>query len=164
MDVYVEGNIPNGAGLSSSASLELLIGVLCQDLFDLSIARIELVKIGVKTENDFIGLNSGMMDQFAVGMGERDHAIMLNTATMDYQLVPLDLGDNVIIIMNTNKRRELSDSKYNERRSKCEHALANLQRELDIKALCGLDFEQFDQYSYLLDNETLLKRARHAVT
>lgn len=164
MDVYVEGNIPNGAGLSSSASLELLIGVLCQDLFDLSIARIELGKIGVKTENDFIGLNSGMMDQFAVGMGERDHAIMLNTATMDYQLVPLDLGDNVIIIMNTNKRRELSDSKYNERRSKCEHALANLQRELDIKALCGLDFEQFDQYSYLLDNETLLKRARHAVT
>lgn len=164
MDVYVEGNIPNGAGLSSSASLELLIGVLCQDLFDLSIARIELVKIGVKTENDFIGLNSGIMDQFAVGMGERDHAIMLNTATLDYQLVPLDLGDNVIIIMNTNKRRELSDSKYNERRSECEQALANLQGKLDIKALCDIDFERFDQYSYLLENETLLKRARHAVT
>lgn len=164
MDVYVEGNIPNGAGLSSSASLELLIGVLCQDLFDLSIARIELVKIGVKTENDFIGLNSGIMDQFAVGMGERDHAIMLNTATLDYQLVPLDLGDNVIIIMNTNKRRELSDSKYNERRSECEQALTELQQRLNIKSLCDLNFAEFDQHAYLLSNETLLKRARHAVT
>ncbi len=123
MDVYVNGNIPNGSGLSSSASLELLMGVILQHLFDLDLERLDLVKIGMKTENDFIGVNSGIMDQFAVGMGQENKAILLDTNTLKYDLVPLDLKDNVIVIMNTNKRRELADSKYNERRSECETAL-----------------------------------------
>ena len=114
------GNIPNGSGLSSSSSLELLIGVIAEKLFDLKLERLDLVKIGKQTENDFIGVNSGIMDQFAIGMGADQRAIYLDTNTLEYDLVPLDLKDNVVVIMNTNKRRELADSKYNERRAECE--------------------------------------------
>ena len=110
MDIYVEGTIPNGAGLSSSASLELLIGVIAEMLFDLKLDRLDLVKIGKQTENEFIGVNSGIMDQFAIGFGAQERAIYLDTNRLDYELLPLDLGDHVIVIMNTNKRRELADS------------------------------------------------------
>lgn len=163
LDIYVDGNIPNGSGLSSSASLELLIGVIVEKLFALDIDRVDLVKIGMKTENEFIGVNSGIMDQFAVGMGQENRAILLDTNTLNYDLVPLDLKDNVIVIMNTNKRRELADSKYNERRSECETALAELQAKLDIQSLGQLDAETFDEYCYLIADENRLKRARHAV-
>lgn len=163
MDVYVNGNIPNGSGLSSSASLELLMGVIAQHLFDLDLERLDLVKIGMKTENDFIGVNSGIMDQFAVGMGQANKAILLDTNTLKYDLVPLDLKDNVIVIMNTNKRRELADSKYNERRSECETALEELNTKLAAKSLGALDEQTFDEYSYLIADEDRLKRARHAV-
>ncbi|MEW4353371.1 galactokinase [Streptococcus pneumoniae] len=163
MDIYVYGNIPNGAGLSSSASLELLIGVIAEHLFDLKLERLDLVKIGKLTENEFIGVNSGIMDQFAIGMGADERAIYLDTNTLKYDLVPLDLGDNVIVIMNTNKRRELADSKYNERRAECEAAVADLQVRLDIETLGELDAKTFDEYSYLIQDENRLKRARHAV-
>ena len=116
MDIYIYGNIPNGSGLSSSSSLELLIGVIVEKLYDIKLERLDLVKIGKQTENDFIGVNSGIMDQFAIGMGADQCAIYLDTNTLKYDLVPLDLKDNVVVIMNTNKRRELADSKYNERR------------------------------------------------
>ena len=164
MDVFIYGNIPNGSGLSSSASLELLIGIMAEELFDLEVTRLDLVKIGKQTENDFIGVNSGIMDQFAIGMGADNKAIYLDTNTLDYDLVPLDLGDNVIVIMNTNKRRELADSKYNERRSECETALSELQTKLAIKTLGDLDLETFDEYSYLIKEENRIKRARHAVS
>ncbi|WP_164682230.1 galactokinase [Streptococcus hyointestinalis] len=164
MDVFIYGNIPNGSGLSSSASLELLIGIIAEELFDLEVTRLDLVKIGKQTENDFIGVNSGIMDQFAIGMGADNKAIYLDTNTLDYDLVPLDLGDNVIVIMNTNKRRELADSKYNERRSECETALGELQTKLAIKTLGDLDLETFDEYSYLIKEENRIKRARHAVS
>lgn len=164
MDVFIYGNIPNGSGLSSSASLELLIGIIAEELFDLEVTRLDLVKIGKQTENDFIGVNSGIMDQFAIGMGADNKAIYLDTNTLDYDLVPLDLGDNVIVIMNTNKRRELADSKYNERRSECETALSELQTKLAIKTLGDLDLETFDEYSYLIKEENRIKRARHAVS
>ncbi|MDF7639642.1 galactokinase [Lactobacillus sp. ESL0791] len=163
LNIYVSGNIPDGAGLSSSAALEMLIGVIMQDQFNLPLKRLDLVKLGVKTENDFIGVNSGIMDQFAVGMGQENRAILLDTNTLDYQMVPLDLQDNVIVIMNTNKRRELADSKYNERRSECERALVQLQAGVKIKTLGELTPSQFDEYTYLIADETLLKRARHAV-
>ena len=117
MDIYIYGNIPNGSGLSSSSSLELLIGVIAEKLYDLKLERLDLVKIGKQTENDFIGVNSGIMDQFAIGMGADQRAIYLDTNTLEYDLVPLDLKDNVVVIMNTNKRRELADSKYNESRA-----------------------------------------------
>ena len=163
MDVYVFGNIPNGSGLSSSASLELLTGIIAERLFDLKLERLDLVKIGKQTENEFIGVNSGIMDQFAIGMGADQRAIYLDTNTLEYDLVPLDLKDNVVVIMNTNKRRELADSKYNERRAECEKAVEELNKNLSIVTLGELDEWCFDEYSYLIGDENRLKRARHAV-
>ena len=163
MDVYVYGNIPNGSGLSSSASLELLTGIIAEKLFDLQLERLNLVKIGKLTENKFIGVNSGIMDQFAIGMGADQRAIYLDTNTLEYDLVPLDLKDNIVVIMNTNKRRELADSKYNERRAECEKAVEELNRKLSITTLGELDEWSFDEYSYLIEDENRLKRARHAV-
>ena len=163
MDVYVFGNIPNGSGLSSSASLELLTGIIAEKLFDLKLERLDLVKIGKQTENEFIGVNSGIMDQFAIGMGADQRAIYLDTNTLEYDLVPLDLKDNVVVIMNTNKRRELADSKYNERRAECEKAVEELKQKLSIATLGELNEWDFDEYSYLIQDENRLKRARHAV-
>ena len=163
MDVYVFGNIPNGSGLSSSASLELLTGIIAERLFDLKLERLDLVKIGKQTENEFIGVNSGIMDQFAIGMGADQRAIYLDTNTLEYELVPLDLKDNVVVIMNTNKRRELADSKYNERRAECEKAVEELKQKLSIATLGELNEWDFDEYSYLIQDENRLKRARHAV-
>ena len=162
-DLLIYGDIPNGAGLSSSASLELLIGVILESEFNLDLERLDLVNIGQRVENDFIGLNTGIMDQFAIGMGQNDHAIYLDVNTLDYTLVPAEFGDNVILIMNTNKRRELADSKYNQRRSECEAALEELQTELNIQTLGDLSNEAFDANTGLLSNETYLKRSRHAV-
>src|SRR5699024_8155849 len=142
-DMVIYGNIPNGAGLSSSASIELLMGVALEELFGLTVERLDLIQIGKKVENEFIGVNSGIMDQFAVGMGQKDKAILLDTNTLDYELVPIKLTNHVIVIMNSNKRRELADSKYNERRSECEQALSELQKELEIKSLGDLDEATF---------------------
>lgn len=162
-DLLIYGNIPNGAGLSSSASLELLIGVMLEHEFDLDLERLDLVKLGQKVENEFIGLNSGIMDQFAVGMGKEGSAIYLDVNTLDYTLVPAEFGDNVILIMNTNKRRELAESKYNQRRQECETALKELQSELSIQTLGDLSNEEFDSNVELISNDILVKRARHAV-
>src|SRR5699024_2235098 len=162
-DLLIYGNIPNGAGLSSSASLELLIGVMLEHEFDLDIDRLDLVKLGQKVENEFIGLNSGIMDQFAVGMGKEGSAIYLDVNTLDYTLVPAEFGDNVILIMNTNKRRELAESKYNQRRQECKMALKELQSELSIHTLGDLSNDEFDSNIELLSDEISLKRARHAV-
>ncbi len=163
-DFLVEGTIPNGAGLSSSASLELLVGVVLESLFELPIDRLELVKLGKKVENEFIGVNSGIMDQFAIGFGEKDQAILLDTNTLKYEMVPTELGNYAVVIMNTNKRRELADSKYNERRSECEEALKRLQEKLSINSLGELSEEQFAENESLIGDETLIKRAKHAVT
>lgn len=163
-ELLVEGTIPNGAGLSSSASLELLVGVVLEDLFSLQTDRLELVKTGKKVENEFIGVNSGIMDQFAIGFGDVDQAILLDTNTLKYEMVPVKLDGYAIVIMNTNKRRELADSKYNERRSECEEALARLQKQLDIQSLGDLDEATFEANITLIDDDTLIRRARHAVT
>lgn len=162
-ELLVEGTIPNGAGLSSSASLELLVGVVLEDLFNLNMTRLELVKMGKKVENEFIGVNSGIMDQFAIGFGEEDKAILLDTNTLEYEMVPVVLNDYAIVIMNTNKRRELADSKYNERRAECEEALACLQTKLEIKTLGELSKAEFDVNQNLIGDEILIKRAKHAV-
>jgi len=163
MDILVFGNIPNGAGLSSSASLEMLIGVIVNELFGLEIPRLELVRLGKQVENEFIGVNSGIMDQFAVGMGKKDCGILLDCNTLNYQYAPLNLTDYQIIIMNTNKRRELADSKYNERRSECEQALARLQTKLSIKELGDLSELEFEDNRQLIDDDVLERRAKHAV-
>lgn len=162
-DVLYYGNIPNGAGLSSSASIELVTGVILESLYNLEIDRIEMVKIGQQVENKYIGVNSGIMDQFAIGMGKKDHAIILDTNTLEYQYAPVELGEYVIMIMNTNKRRELADSKYNERRSECESALNDLQSELSINSLGELSIEAFEENKHLIKSDVERKRAKHAV-
>ncbi|WP_207940101.1 galactokinase [Enterococcus sp. DIV2402] len=164
VNIVFYGNIPNGAGLSSSASIELLTGVILEDLFALSIERLDLVKIGKQVENEFIGVNSGIMDQFAIGMGKKDHALLLDTTTLKYEVVPAIFGEYVVAIMNTNKRRELADSKYNERRGECEEALRRLQTQLAIQTLGELDEVTFLANTELIGDETLIKRAKHAVT
>lgn len=164
IDILIEGNIPNGSGLSSSASLELLMGVLLEKMCNLKLERLDLIQIGKKVENEFMGVNSGIMDQFAVGMGEKDTALLLDTNTLKYEKVPVELGDHVVVIMNTKKRRELVDSKYNERRSECETALAELQSKLDIQSLGELSEATFNENIDIISNNTLVKRARHAVT
>nr|WP_304216851.1 galactokinase [Fredinandcohnia onubensis] len=163
VDVLFYGNIPNGAGLSSSASIELVSGVMFEKLFNLEINRVELVKIGQLVENKFIGVNSGIMDQFAIGMGKKNAGILLDCDTLKYEYAPIELDEHLILIMNTNKRRELADSKYNERRSECEQALAQLQKELDAQALGNITSKQFEQHKHLIENETLQKRAKHAI-
>lgn len=163
LDVYITGDLPDGAGLSSSASLEMLIGEIANDMYDLNVPMLDRVGYGKIVENQYIGVNSGIMDQFAIGMGEANTATFLDTNTMAYDRVPLDLGDNVILIMNTNKQRKLTDSKYNERRGECEEALVRLQTKLDIPSLGAIDGDKLDEYSYVVADGTLLKRARHAV-
>lgn len=162
-ELVIDGTIPNGAGLSSSASLELLIGVVAEDLYQLKTDRLELVKVGQETENQFIGVNSGIMDQFAVGFGQAGQALLLDASTLKYEMVPAELGDYAIVIMNTNKRRELADSKYNERRSECESALADLQKVSPIQTLGDLTAVEFEELQKAIQNPIEKKRARHAV-
>ena len=162
-DFLVSGNIPNGAGLSSSASIEMLTGIVLKDLFHLSIDSIAMALLGKKVENLFIGVNSGIMDQFAVAMGKKDHAILLDCNTLKYDYVPVVLKDEVIVIANTNKRRGLADSKYNERRAECDEALAELQTKLPIKALGELSIEEFEANKDLIKSPIRQKRAKHAV-
>ncbi|WP_289013247.1 galactokinase [uncultured Capnocytophaga sp.] len=162
-DILFSGNIPNGAGLSSSASIEMLTAIVLKDLFHLSIDPVEMAQLGKKTENLFIGVNSGIMDQFAVAMGKKDHAILLDCNTLKYAYVPVVLKDEVIVIANTNKRRGLADSKYNERRAECDEALAELQTKLPIKALGELSIEQFEANKDLIKSPIRQKRAKHAV-
>ncbi len=162
-DVLYYGNIPNGSGLSSSASLEVLTAVIVNDLFHCKEDMVEMVKMSQMAENMFNGVNCGIMDQFAVGMGKKDHAILLDCNTLEYDYAPLVLDGYKIVIGNTKKRRGLADSKYNERRSECEYALGCLQKELDIKNLCELDEASFEANKHLIDEELPRNRAEHAV-
>lgn len=164
MDILFFGNIPNGAGLSSSASIEVLVAVILKDLFKLSIDMVEMVKYCQIAENKFIGVNSGIMDQFAVGMGKKDHAILLDCNTLKYEYVPIKLEDMSIVIANTNKKRGLADSKYNERRASCEAAVAQLNKNnIDIKYLGELSVAKFGEVKHFIKDEEQLKRANHAV-
>lgn len=162
-DMVVFGNIPNGAGLSSSASIELLMGVMIDELFNFNMDRVDLVKLAQEAENKFIGVNCGIMDQFAIGMGRENSAILLDCNTLNYIYTPIDLTKEVIIIANTNKRRGLADSKYNERRNECETALKELKTKLDITSLGELSEDEFENNKYLIKDDTRVKRARHAV-
>lgn len=164
LDVYFHGTIPNGAGLSSSASIEVLTAFLLKDVFGLDISMIDLVKLCQRVENQFMGVNSGIMDQFAVAMGREDQAILLDTNTLKYRYSPVVLEDASIIVANTNKKRGLADSKYNERRSECEEALRRLQKVLPISALGELDSKTFAANESVIADEVLIRRAKHAVT
>jgi galactokinase len=163
MDVLFYGNIPNGAGLSSSASIELATSVILKDLFSFDVDMIEMVKLSKQAENIFIGVNCGIMDQFAIGMGKEGCAILLDTNTLKYEYAKVDIEGASIVIANTNKRRGLADSKYNERRSQCEEALKDLQVGLDIKALGEIDEATFEANKSLIKADINVKRAKHAV-
>ena len=164
MDILIYGNIPNGAGLSSSASLELLIAEMVNDLFNNSkIDRVKLVKISQRAENEFVGVNCGIMDQFVIGMGKKDKAILLDTATLEFNYVDMDLKDYTLVIMNTNKRRELSDSKYNERRDECEKSLEILKEYKPIRNLCDLSIKDFEEVKDNLKDDVLKRRVEHVV-
>lgn len=162
-ELLVSGEIPTASGLSSSASLELLAGVVLENLFNLNVERLELVQLGQKTENDYIGVNSGILDQFAIGFGEIGKAILLDCNSLKYEMVPAELGDYDIVIMNTNKPRALTESKYNERFAETREALKRMQSKLSIGSLGELSNEEFDAHTDLIGDETLIKRARHAV-
>lgn len=163
LDILVYGNIPNGSGLSSSASIEVLMATIINDIWNLNIDKITLVKWCQRAENVFIGVNCGIMDQFAIGLGKKDHAILLDCATLNYTYAPLKLDGISIVIANTNKKRGLADSKYNERRSECEMALSELQSELNIKSLGELDEDTFEKHKDLIKSEVRQRRAKHAV-
>ena len=162
-ELLVYGNIPNGSGLSSSASLEMVAGAAFRACYGLDLTNVELAILGQRAENGFIGLNSGIMDQFSIALGKEDSAVFLNTGTLSYEYVPVALGDNVILIMNTCKRRTLADSKYNERRAECESALKALQKVLPVKDLASVDLRTFEKNKGLIENETERKRAEHVI-
>lgn len=163
-DIVFYGNIPNGAGLSSSASIEVLMGTILNSYTTKPFDAIQIALIGQAAENNYIGVGCGIMDQFASSMGADKHAILLDCNTLKYQHVPLDLQGYKIVIANTNKRRGLADSKYNERLAECQAALKIVQQRYDIKALGELTEEQLESVKDLFDNPTIFKRAYHAVS
>lgn len=163
LDMLFYGDIPIGSGLSSSASIEVVTAFALNHTFNSGYTKLDLVKLSKAVENVFIGVNCGIMDQFAVAFGEQNKALMLNCETLDYTAVDSNLGDYLLAIINTNKPRKLAESKYNERVQECATALAALQKELDIKNLCQIDTATFNQYKHLITDKIILERAKHVV-
>lgn len=166
-EVFITSSIPEGSGLSSSAAVEAAFGTGVCALFDFYTDKIDLAKIGKRVENEFFGLSSGIMDQFSIIMGEKNHAILLNTSSLDYEYVPIDIEPYKIVIMNSNKPRKLTESKYNERKEECDNALAFLKQLREIYSLCELTFGEYKKIELQLKNscgETIVKRVRHCVT
>ena len=163
MDLLLFGNIPNGSGLSSSASVEVLTGSILRDMYGFEVSNQDLALIGQYSENNFNGVNCGIMDQFAIAMGKKDNAIFLDTATLQFEYAPIVLEGAKIVISCSNKKRGLGDSKYNERRSECETALAELQKVIDIKTLGDLTEEEFEANKGAIASDIRIRRAKHAV-
>lgn len=163
MDLLLNGNIPNGSGLSSSASVEVLTGFILRDMFGFDVSNQDLALIGQYSENQFNKVNCGIMDQFAIAMGRKDNAIFLDTADLSYEYAPIALRGAKIVIACSNKKRGLGDSKYNERRSECETALAELQQTVDIGSLGDLDEAAFEKAAPAIQSDVRRRRAKHAV-
>lgn len=163
-DILVWGNIPNGSGLSSSASVEVGTGILLRDMTGDDVSLEEIARLGQFAENKFNGVNCGILDQMAIAMGREGQALYLRTSPFAYEHVPLDLGDAKIVVASSNKKRGLGDSKYNERRAECEQALSELQGELDIGSLGDLTSEEFEAHAGAITSPVRRKRARHAVS
>jgi galactokinase len=163
MDLMLFGNIPNGSGLSSSASVEVLTGYILKDWYGCEVTNQDIALIGQYSENNFNGVNCGIMDQFAIAMGKKGHAIFLDTATLEYTYAPLELDDAKIVISCSNKKRGLGDSKYNERRAECEKALEEIQQFAGVASLGELTEEEFEKFKSAIQDEDRKKRAKHAV-
>jgi len=162
-NILIYGNIPNGSGLSSSASLELLMAVILKDTFNLDLDMLDMVKYCQEAENKFIGVNCGIMDQIAIGFGKKDSAILLDCNTLKYRYSKINMDGYKIVIGNTNKKRGLADSKYNERRSECETALKEIQKVKPINSLGELTESEFEEVKNSISNPIHVKRAKHAV-
>ena len=162
-DILLNGNIPNGSGLSSSASVEVVTGYILSEMLGLGVSNQELALIGQFSENNFNGVNCGIMDQFAIAMGKKDNAIFLDTSDLSFEYAPIKLDGAKIVISCSNKKRGLGDSKYNERRTECEEALKAIQSGMGINSLGDLDEEQFEQVKFVIKDEDQRKRAKHAV-
>lgn len=163
LDILIYGDIPNGSGLSSSASLEVLTGVILKDTFGFDVSMVDIALIGQDAENNFNGLSCGIMDQFASAMGKKDNAIFLDTNTLNYTYAPVKLPDAKIVITNSKVKHSLVNSAYNDRRNECEAALKELQAVVDIKTLGDLTEEQFEEHKSAIKDEVRQKRAKHAV-
>ncbi|MGY3054053.1 galactokinase [Pedobacter sp. UYEF25] len=163
VDFLYHGNIPIGSGLSSSASIEIATAFALNEFFKLGYEKLDLVKIAKRVENNFIGVNSGIMDQFAVTFGEENKAILLDCDTLKNKMVDINLGNYVLAIINTNKPRELADSKYNQRVDECQTALKLLNQEITLNNLCELTAEKFLLHNHLITDQTILNRATHVV-
>ncbi len=164
LDIVYYGNIPNGSGLSSSASIEVLTGFLLKELYGFDVSNIDLALIGQFSENKFNGMNCGIMDQFASAMGKRDHAIFLDTATLEFTYVPIRLEGIKIVIANTNVKHTLTSSKYNDRRRESEAGLAELKKVCGISSYGDMDNAMFSKYGSAIKDEICYRRARHAVS
>lgn len=163
VDLMLYGNIPNGSGLSSSASVEVLTGFILCDLFGFDVSNQDLALIGQYSENEFNGVNCGIMDQFAIAMGKKGHAVFLDTSNLSYEYIPVNLEGMKLVIACSNIRRGLTDSAYNERRNECETALSELQQVIGIETLGDLTEEIFESYQSAIKDEIRRKRAKHAV-
>ena len=164
VDMLFYGNLPIGAGLSSSASIEVLTCFALHQMFGLRISNKEIALLGKKVENEFIGVNSGIMDQFAVVMGKKNKAILLDCDTLEYEYLPFETGDYILAIINSNKQRKLADSKYNERFAECGKALKALKKELGVTHLCDIDLNSFEKHRRLINDPVLEKRALHVIS
>ena len=164
LDMLFYGDLPIGAGLSSSASIEVLTTFAIQTIFRLGISNKDTALLSKKVENEFIGVNCGIMDQFAVAMGKEHKAILLDCDTIEYEYLPFETGDYILAIINSNKQRTLADSKYNERFSECRTALKYLQKELTADHLCDIDTKTFASHRHLINDPVLEKRALHVIS
>ena len=162
-DILLNGNIPNGSGLSSSASVEVLTGYILSEMLGLGVSNQDLALIGQFSENNFNGVNCGIMDQFAIAMGKKDNAIFLDTSNLSYEYAPIKLDGAKIVISCSNKKRGLGDSKYNERRAECEKALEEIQTVVGIDTLGDLTEDVFEKAKMSIKDEDRRKRAKHAV-
>lgn len=163
LDLVLFGNIPNGSGLSSSASLEVLTGFILRDLYGFDVTNTDLALIGQYAENNYNGMNCGIMDQFASAMGKKDNAIFLDTATLSYEYAPIELEGAKVVVTNSKVKHSLVNSAYNQRRSECETALSELQNVADIKGLGDLSEEEFEKYKTAIKDDVRVRRAKHAV-
>jgi galactokinase len=164
MEMLFTGDIPNGAGLSSSASIEMVMAVAMNEMTGAGLEMMEMVKMSQKAENGFVGMNCGIMDQFAVGFGRKDHAINLNCDSLEYRYAPVNLGDRRLIITNTNKRRGLTDSKYNERRAECEKAVELISAHRPIRNLSEMTVNDLWMLDSYIEDPLVRKRAKHVIT
>lgn len=164
LDLLFYGNLPIAAGLSSSASIEVLAAFALDHLFQLNISKTDMALLSKRVENEFIGVNCGIMDQFAVAMGIRNKAILLNCDTLNYEYLPFETDGHVLAIINSNKKRTLTDSKYNERFAECGAALKLLKQELNVQHLCDVDMDSFQSHRHLINNPVLDKRALHVIS